>query len=333
MKVLTISTWNTACGVAEETKYIKEALAVVAPDIEMTVESTLHPDFAYKHPAPDLLFLPYHAALHSQWTPAEILKYQGQVGVPVVLLYHDSGVPSTDQCKALHAVADAFLIHEEPIDLPGAHVVPMGIPPFRGQSWTYHPRRPEVEHAAYPSDFLRTAHQPILGSIGFPFPWKNYDLLAETTGECGWALLLIAPNATEEQVARWTKLNPDSRIITRFLPTQDALAALAGCDATAFCYVCQNAGISAAIRQGIAVGKPVLAADGCRQFRDLADGDWHGAIRWFIPNKEGLSDALDFTFIGKCSPRVLALAEAWSWEKSAAQIATIFRTTLERTRP
>src|SRR3990172_1579079 len=106
---------------------------------------------------------------------------------------------------------------------------------------------------------FRHSSQPVLGSIGFPFPWKNFDRLASLTCELGWALVLIAPGATDTDVALWRTVNPDSYIRTDFVPRREAVSLLSACDATAFPYTGGGTGQSGAILQGIAARKPMIA--------------------------------------------------------------------------
>lgn len=317
MRVTLVTTWDIPCGIAEYGYYWKEAVEGADPDIQVEVESNLHPDAVdhVRHPRalPDWIWLNFHAALHSQWTPAHVQRVQSW-GVKVGITFHDSGVPNSDQCRALHAVADAFVVHEPAEDLPGAVYLRQGIP-----DWP---------QATAPG-VLQTQRRPVVGSIGFPFPWKNYDLLAEASALAGWALLLIAPNATPEQVRHWQALNPRSYILTSFVPRGEALVLLAGCDATTFLYANANTGTSAAIRQGIAARKPVLASSvtACRQFRDLAlDPVGQAAITWLQDlSVQGVADALSQVFPMTYDPRVVRLAHQDSWASAGRCYAQILR--------
>jgi hypothetical protein len=167
--------------------------------------------------------------------------------------------------------------------------------------------------------------RPILGSIGFPFPWKNFDLLAEITASVGWALLLIAPTATPEQVRHWRSLNPHSCIRPAFVPRQEAIVWLAGCDATAFPYVCHNTGQSGAILQGIAARKSVLAFATCRQFRALATDDLGKRTITWVSTVEHLKTELLRCPIQRLDPGIVALAEQESWPRLGRKYAELYR--------
>ena len=323
MRVLLITTWGTACGIAEHSRELKAAVEAADPAIEIVPDVRALDPHAFWTDArelPDLVHLNYHAALHARWTPAQITRLRAHV--PVLVTYHDTGVPNSDQCRSVAAAASAVVIHEPAEDLPGAHYWRMGVPaPASPILFVARTRsRLTANHC-----FKAWPDQPVLGSIGFPFPWKHFDLLAEITREIGWALLLIAPTATPEQVAHWQAINPDSYIRTDFVPAREALSLLTGCDATAFPYVCHNTGQSGAILQGIAARKPVLAFSTCRQFRALVeDPRVHGV--WWAETVEELRDGLATVPItGKPFAPMVALAEQESWARLGRKYAGLYR--------
>lgn len=316
MRVLLVTS-EGACGIAEHSAYLKQAVEAADRSIEVVPDvRSLDPKwfFTVTHaPFPDVVHLNYHAALHSQWTP-EYVK-QVREHIPVVITYHDTGVPNSDHCKSIHAVADAFVVHEPCEDLPGAIYWRQGIP-AAGKRGTA-PRESPV---------------PWLGTVGFPFPWKNYDLLAEATAIAGWGLLLLAPTATREDVDRWRALNPQIIVYPEFLPAWEVVYRLGECDATAFLYNCHNTGTSGAIRQGIAARKPVIASrfdEYCtsgRQFRDLAlDNLAQRVITWINPDLQQVVDALVTTRIAPLDAGIVALAEQDSWAKLGHKYAQLMR--------
>ena len=339
MRVLLVTTWDTACGIAEHSAYLKEAVERADPGIDVVpcpkgldpnwinlVESFPLPEM------PDLFHLNYHAALHSRWTAEFIQKIQ-RGGAKVVVTYHDTGVPNSQQCLDILRAADAGVVHEDCPDIIGdpelgpkvkywRQGIPAGVWPM-----AFTVKDSDV-HSTEDVYFKQWADQPIVASIGFPFPWKNYDLLAEASAAAGWALLLIAPNATQEQVAHWRSVNPYSAIWNFFVPRNRALSLLSGCDATAFLYANANTGTSAAIRLGIAARKPVLAtvSGGCRQFRDLDDSDAHEAITW-LPKLDvnHIVEALSHLHLGRVDPQVVRLAHLDSWERNGQRYAELYR--------
>jgi len=310
LKVLLVTTWNAACGIAEHSWYLKEAVEAADPSIEIIPHTNLAPNSSAA--TYDLLHLNYQAALLSRWTPDAIRTVQKN-GVRVVVTYHDTGVPNSDQCKTICAAADAFVVHEpcedlqDPLGTPRYHYWRMGVPGWTGE---------------YRFD---TKRRPLLGSIGFPFPWKNYDQLARMTADAGWDLLLIAPGATAEQEAAWKQINPRTTVCTTFLPRQLAVEWLAGCDATAFLYVCHNTGQSGAILQGIAARKPVIALATCRQFRALFnDTLGRTAITWCETIEEVTFALEHFVRIERINPAIVALAEQDSWARLGQKYARLY---------
>jgi hypothetical protein len=311
------------CGIAEHSAMLKNAVESVdlAPQITLT-QGVIHPTTLLnmvqysEHPAVDIVHLNFHAALHSQYTPDVVRSIQA-LGKPVVVTYHDSGVPNSSQCLNLYEVADAFVVHEPCADLPEAHYWRQGVP--AGQM-------------PYPTPWEA---RPVLGTVGFPFPWKNYDLLCEATARAGWSLLLLAPRATEDDVQRWLRLNPNSAITQDFLPAADIVARLSGCDATAFVYNCHNTGTSGAIRQGIAARKPVIASrfdEYCtagRQFRDLVrDPLASRVITWINPDVQQLADTLTQVRIAPIDAGMVALATQDSWKSVGEKYAQLYRSLL-----
>jgi glycosyltransferase involved in cell wall biosynthesis len=291
---------------------------------------------------PQILHLNYHAALHSRWTPDEV-QLTKDLGLKVVVTYHDTigerspaylrahGDNRLDRLEALASVADALIVHEPCDGFPHAYYWRMGVPGPESPLQFGKRRLPDthVWKTTYGDSgycFRHWETQPVLGSIGFPFPWKNFDRLATITRELGWALVLIAPGATEGEVAGWRTANPDSYIRTDFVDRQQAVSLLSACDATAFPYTCANTAQSAAILQGIAARKPVIATAGCRQFRALF-GDPLGrtAITW-IESLDDLAFTLShFIRLERCSPAIVALAEQDSWIKLGVRYAQLYR--------
>ena len=311
MRVLLVTS-EGACGIAEHSAYLKESVQAADPSIRVTLHTNLHPQSLDGVSVHDLIHVNYHSALHSQWTPEWIQRYRDG-GTKVIVTWHDSGVPNSDHCKSIHAVADAFIVHEPCEDLPGAIYWRQGVPA---------PRRPETVL------IQRTLGRPLLGSIGFALPWKQYHVLAEASAAAGWDLLLIAPTATSEQVAQWQGLNPSTTVMASFVPRDLALGLLTACDATAFMYANCNTGTSGAIRQGIAARKPVIASNeqACRQNRDLTQDDLAlRAITWIQPDVEHLTEALSRVRIAPLDSAMVRLADRDSWQRLGHSYAALYR--------
>jgi hypothetical protein len=319
LRVLLVSTWETACGIAEHSFYLKQAIEAVDPTIEITpCPAALDPSARNTYPFYhfDVLHLNYQAALHSRWTP-DVIKGARTGGEykAVIVTYHDTGVPNSDQCKAVIDAADAAVVHEPFDDLPPekTHYWRMGVPdwePAMAYNWSL---------ASW------CGPRPILGTVGFPFPWKCIDQLAEVTAAAGWAFLVIAPGATADQIAGWRQCNPHLDVLTAFTPRELVVSQLAGCDATAFTYVCHNTGQSGAILQGIAARKPVIALSTCRQFRALfEDGLGYDAIDWCITFDEVCLALVNMPIVRVSAP-IVALAEQESWSRLGQKYSKLYR--------
>jgi hypothetical protein len=314
VRVALVTTWGTACGIAEHSAYLKAAVEQADPSIEIEIVTDLHPQGVHRLPKPvDLIWLNYQAALHSQWTPQAIYAWQN-IDIPVGVTYHDTGVPNSDQCKHITGQADAAVVHEPADDLvTGVHYWRMGVPAWNG-AFEFDP-----DPKAWSNG------RPILGTVGFPFPWKNYDELARVTHLTGWALLLIAPTATAADQMRWEALNPHTLVERSFTPRDKVVSLLGGCDATAFCYTCANTGQSGAILQGIAARKPVIAFASCRQFRALLkDPLAREVLRW-ADTFDQVSRILRICPVQRLDPGILALAEQDSWAALGQRYAGLWR--------
>lgn len=338
LRVLLVTSWNTPCGIAEHSALLKHSVEQADPRIAILPDSeALDPSWRQLHDVTQyqLVHLNHHDGLHSRWTP-KCVSAITSLGIPVLITYHDTRATLAEcpKLEALAQVASSVVVHE-PVEglkaiywrqgVPAAAQLPGGYRTVRElEGWEpvlpvqYERWNREISFKAFPQ-------QPVLGSVGFNFPWKNFDRLAQITGEEGWALLLLSHNATEEDEARWRALNSAILVVRTFLPQEMVINYLAGCDATAFMYECANTGTSAAIRQGIAARKPVFALQPCRQFRDLfLATDTVGAIGW-VRDWEGLRQQLRTCMPHPWQAEVRALAHRDSWETLGEQYAQLYR--------
>jgi hypothetical protein len=292
VKVWLVTTWDTPCGIAEYAAYLTTNVGAADREIEHVIISDLHPRAVLDRPGrPDLVILNFHAALHSQWQPPHLQALRDR-SIPTLVIFHDTGVPNSDQCLSLYAVADAFVVHEPCEDLPEAHYWRQGVP--------------EAQPAyRWQTDGLR---RPRLGTCGFNFPWKNFDLLQQAADTAGWVLHIIGG--------------------TVFMPREAVVSRLSGCDATAFLYNNCNTGTSGAIRQGIAARKPVIASrfPFGRQFVDLQhDPLAKRVITWIEPSVDALVEALSQVRIAPIDAGLVALATQDSWASLGAKYAQLYR--------
>lgn len=339
MRVLLATSWDTPCGIADYAAALKESVEAADPGIEVTpAAEALDPVWAFQAIAQPttgigLVHLNHHDALHSRWTPGHVADLVAQ-GTPVVVTFHDTragthDAPNSDKLREFVQLASSVVVHEPTEDVRAIYWR-QGIPAAAQGVARYTPMHGyatwmDGTGLLYPGAWKAFPQQPVLGTVGFNFPWKNYDRLAEVTAEEGWALLILCANATPEDEARWKGRNPSTLVVREFLPQPIAINYLAGCDATAFMYTCANNGTSGAIRQGIAARKPVIAQQGCRQFRDLYEDPLaREAIQW-VGDWEELRETLRRIPSTRFDPLIHALAERDSWRNRGRDYARLYR--------
>lgn len=319
-----ITSWGTTCGIAQHSALIKEGIEAADPSIDITpCAESLDPEacrFKWGSSIFDLVFLNYHAALHSRWTPEQVTRLKNS-GVKVVVTYHDtmSGeetAPNSLLCKSLNSIADAFIVHEPVEDLPGAIHWRHGVPAVQ-----------------LPSRIYDRNERPIIGSAGFNFGWKNYDLLCEAAALVGWRVLLIGPNFTFADVKRWQQWQPT--VVTPVLnemPTQkEVVAYLSACDATAFLHNNANTGVSGSVRFGIAARKPCLLMDDCRQFRDLMfDPGLRECFSWTKYHTETIAEDIARLPSVRFDHGLCAVAERDSYVYVGEKYAALFKEMVAR---
>lgn len=325
--ILLVTSWGVNCGIADHSAQLKDAVSRVPAGKGLTIvpsSEALDPGWVFNGLSDlvgsrgyDLIHLNHHDALHSRWTAAHVDALVRQWQIPVLVTYHDTRERLADCPKlaALAAVASSVVVHE-PVEGLHAIVWRQAIPAPAALDYT--PALNAIR--AFPQ-------QPILGTAGFHFPWKNYDRLAHITGEEGWGLVICAANATPDDCARWRARNPALLCHTHFQQPSELVNWLAACDATAYMYECANTGTSGAIRFGIAARKPVIALESCRQFRDLLllDPLLTNRIDW-VADWAGFRRRLQMLrVVGRRDTGVHALAEQDSWVKCGTAYAQLYR--------
>jgi hypothetical protein len=279
---------------------------------------------------PDLTVFNYHRGLHSRWMPEQVAKVVG----PKIVIMHDTYETQPDRLPwELLDVCDAMVVHE-PCDLlspdPLASSRPALAERARAKVRYWRQGVPEPSNRVHP--LLSSLNpRPYVGTCGFAFPWKGFELLCDAAHAAGWGVYICSHNATDTQVEDWCRRSPWVAVNREYLQTGELVAELARCDATAFLYQCANSGTSGAIRLGIAAGKPVLATLGCRQFRDLSQAGSssleQNAITW-IPNVDEVSAHLATLRLDRFSPMVIALREKDSWRHLGKRYADLYQEVL-----
>jgi hypothetical protein len=319
VRILAVTSWGGACGIANYAEMLRDALVKVAPDITLVPFSDgLDPSHVVQRYATfDLLWLNYHSGLHSRWTPEVVRQAHHGYNKPIVITFHDTygERPPDALTQQLHDLADAFVVHEPCVGLDKQVLIRQGVPAAANV-----PAHITMDDGRPGQRWFR----PMLGTCGFNFPWKNFDRLAEVTAEAGWAYMVLSNNATDEDGARWKAANPYTMWRRGFIPTNEMVAYLSTCDATCFAYECANSGTSGAIRLGLAARKPVLAFSACRQMRDLYEnGD--GQYMDLCTDWGRLISTLRHVPIQRVDPGIAYLAHRDSWVHQGRRYAEVFR--------
>lgn len=314
MRVALVSSGG-ACGIAEHSDMLKQYVHAADRTIEFVQDPAwLEPGALFGADlTADILHLNYHRGLHSRWIPAVLGSYQG----PKVVTFHDTFETQPDRLPwDLLKVCDAMIVHE-PCDLqqdPKVRYWRQGVP--EPPPTYYDPTAP--------------CSYPVVGSVGFDFPWKGFNLLCAAAESVGWGVHILSNNMTAERIQELRTLNRRVQVTTQFQNRNTIIEALMQCDATAFLYQCANSGTSGAIRLGIAAGKPVIAATDCRQFRDL-EGEEDEAILFVEPSLYKVQDRLTHLFLQPFDPAVVALRERDSWRHLGKQYAALYHAVVHRT--
>jgi glycosyltransferase involved in cell wall biosynthesis len=359
MRVLIIGSDREHCGIAEHTRMLGQALgdlgvavAVLPPRI--TDAELQRTDF-------DLLHVNHQASLHSQWTPDRVRFWSR--AKPTLVTQHDTfedrGIMAERELPDFVNSAHGMIVHEQ-VD---------GMTAPRGKAALFRGDAPAVQARSTANDWVSTevfylpqgipqvplavrppfdissdaATRPFLGTVGFPFPWKNHRELVALATVSGWGSLVIAPGASPDYIGELSAQSAGTaplHVVTDWLSMEQVVAMLRQCWATAFLYQTGNSGTSAAIRLGISAGLPVLAYN-CRQFGDLREdplgqrsiiwcdngsADLLGALESLDPRED--EDA-DRTAAGWAA-KVKVLAQRDSWANVAQTTKAIYERLIKR---
>lgn len=280
IRVLFVTSQNPHCGIREYGEYVLEAIKEF-PEVEVVPHND--PD-AHQLGLPDcdIIHVSHQAALHSSWREEQVAEYQKH-GYLVTVTQHDTFETweiMLDRGMPNFLSANALILHEPVKGLMEG---------WKGKELVEYFPGPKAENVPYYAD-VEWEHENVhyfqqgvlpqtekvpyvakntLGTVGFDFPWKNFELGARETEKAGWNYLVISPGMVDSRVEEIKALNPNSMLITSWLNAKEVVEVLSGCTATAFLYVTGNSGTSGAIRMGIGARRPVIAFCS-RQNRDLA---------------------------------------------------------------
>jgi len=248
MRICLLTSSDERCGVAVYGQHLMVAL----PEVKWTVIGhrewlgVLLDEF-------DLVVVNYEPGLF----PALMPRRAFVKGQKTILIMHTSH--AGDNHNWLTHQFNRVVVHEPTTE--GFDFIPMATPaPLTNDEL--------VETA----DMRRIGFSFKLGTVGFPFPWKGFDEVADAAKMMGGHALVIAPKS-EHKGADWLgnaeRLRAKGAFVaTKWMDERYVLKMLNCCDCIVFAYHGCNPGISGAVRLGLACGRPVVVTK-CRMFRDL----------------------------------------------------------------
>lgn len=304
MRVLLVTSPNEKCGIREHSDMLMDAVLAARPTAIID-QYRKAPDMITPGPY-DVIHIDHHAALHAAWTPAVTDDLRSR-GFKVVLTQHDTfetlDIMLERNFYDFHDHVDALVVHEPVEGLTD-----------QGYDNVYYWRQPvpelPLDVPPDPVGYLKPLNNPpVVGTVGFDFPWKGFKKLEEAAAEAGWKTRIF-------------------RSSERWLSRDELLGELRKCDATAFLYDTGNSGTSAAIRLGIAARRPVIATQ-CRQFRDLRCFEEDAPVLlwlWTVHPATSLALLAEKDELRqRVTDTILNLASLDSWSNAGRRYAALYR--------
>lgn len=256
MKIALISNWDIQCGNAEYARDLRKELekefTVVSMPGNMNIVKSELPQDA------EVVIVNLHESRVN--INVEHVRWMQSIGKKVVIILQNS----VEQMSAsdLLTEADAVVAHERVRFMNGDvyfQYIPHGIVEV-----------PDLP-APYPSFWIGTA--------GFPFPWKRYDVVAEAAKKFGVRGRMIAPRSDQMETDVFMNgiaghIHPLQDIHRGWLPSEQVIRMLAECTANIFWFEsqapCDTLGQSGSVRMGIAAKRPMIISRH-RKFRTLLE--------------------------------------------------------------
>lgn len=193
------------------------------------------------------------------------------LGAKFLIIHQNTGDgPLSRQEAEVLGAADAVVAHEKVAALPSAHVVPHGIIEVEDT----HPEESWTRRSARLRD-----HLPVIGTAGFPFPWKGFDAVVGIANELGINARIIAPGYEgqnfEADYDRWGHVLGSRLILeTDFKPEEEVIRLLSKNWVNVFPFESltpdDGFGQSGSARLGVAAMQPVVFSQH-RKLRTLAE--------------------------------------------------------------
>jgi hypothetical protein len=250
MRVGILSNTDVRCGNAAYARDLSSALLPYY--VNQIVSPVLENMLAFK---PNVVLI--------NWHPAKVgnpdVNRIHAAGAKAILIYQNS----IDNAWTNGPIfgEDAIVTHE-PTALYNATVIPHGIPIVRGL-WHehYEPQNQSV------------------GTAGFPFPWKRFDVVAEVAKRFNLQCMMIAPQHDFYDSRKFIEgivghLGPLADVHTEWMEIEGVVRRLSQCMFNVFWYQSKDIhdqfGQSGSVRMGLAARRPLIISDH-RKMRDILE--------------------------------------------------------------
>jgi hypothetical protein len=251
MRVWVLSNQHQACGIAE---YGRDLSNQLRQWYDVTLST------GPKVPA-EVIVVNWHNG-RINVAPTDMMKWQAD-GAKVIVILHNSweaielGPPELD----ILAVADCIVAHE-----------PMQFRP-EPKKFRY------IKHGLTAVKDLPEVNGDSIGTAGFPFEWKRFDLVACAARDLGVTCRIAAPRHDSEETDRYVNgiighLGHLADVRRHWMSKEDVAKMLATCTLNIFWYESQDIrdqlGQSGSVLMGVAAGRPMIISPH-RKFRVLRE--------------------------------------------------------------
>lgn len=298
LKVALITSWDERCGIAEYARNLTENLK----DVEWEIHQRPFSWPAILRSQAEVVHVNHEPGLMG-WLEPQLLGQLKSRGKKIVLTMHASN--ETSNQGPLTQVADRVVLHEKTND--GFVHIPMGVPEWKQTTvWA----------------------MPGISTAGFPFHWKGFWAAAQAARDLKIAFRAVVPESQHGDALHVKQqlkdICPWAQVRTEWMAKEDVIEWLAGCRVQVFAYWGHNAGISAAVRLGLATGRATVISRS-RQFRDLTQDyrDEVYVVDSDMPTPEQLAGVVKEALTGQRVP--VRILKEMGWTTVAQKYAEMYR--------
>lgn len=287
MRVALVTTWNERCGIAEYAKNLVQHVTGV--DFKIVARPGSISEINAQCADCDIVHINYEPGLFGFVSPTDVGSLRGQ-GKYTVLTLHTSH--AGDNRTPFTVMFDKVVVPEKTTE--GFVCIPHGMPDA-----------PELSSHV---------DADLIGTCGFPFPWKGFHQVAMAAELLHKRALVIAPESghanTEAMRQVVMQSNPSAIYVTGWATEAQIAFSLSTCAVTVFAYQGGNYGISGAVRMGLAAGRPIVLTRN-RQFSDLYD--YEDEIEFIdSPSPEAVAEGVQRVLTNGKRPKKVLADMSWS---------------------